>query len=368
VVEENKQVQAAVIILIIIGSMAIGGSVVIFNPFEDEIKVNIAQFSDENSNNKADTLKLKLKNRSNFGVVIDEISLTKLGVKLEWSYNESIEISANSKSIVICEADNSSEELQSLDLVIINITYKDKELTFVVRISIEFSDLPFFYENNFQDDFNRSEWMHFLFRNLTGYPIHGGYANLGGWVRGRDPLEFDKSLMCTTRNCQFIVLNTSLYNFDNFNLSVDIYRRDNDGVGVVLRYNEIGGFPQFYLLWQTIDHPMGDDEYLEEEAHLYNWSSKYDVIFDYEITLHHVQGYDAGNGIIGFNWTKLNSTICPLSNRWHNWRIVLNGNYFSYSFDLAPMLTYDNLLMLNGSIGFASFESSYSCFDNLYLW
>ena len=106
-VEENKQVQAAVIILIIIGSMAIGGSVIIFNPFEDEIKVNIAQFSDENSNNKADTLKLKLKNRSNFGVVIDEISLTKLGVKLEWSYNESIEISANSKSIVICEADNS---------------------------------------------------------------------------------------------------------------------------------------------------------------------------------------------------------------------------------------------------------------------
>jgi hypothetical protein len=367
-VEENRQVQAVVIILIVIGSISIGGSVYIFNPFEDEIRINKALFSDENGNNSADTLKLVLKNNGNFRITIDEISIIRLGQKLEWFYNESIEVQANSEYNVMCKTDNSTEELNFFDLVKINITYKDKELTTIVRISIEFSDLPFFYRNNFQDGFNRSHWTHFLFRNLTGHPIHGGYASIGRWISYRDPIEFDNCLICTTSNCQFIILNTSLYDFDNFNLSVDIRRRDNDGIGVVLRYSEFEGYPQFYLLWHTLDHPMGDDQYLEEEHHLYNWSSKPDVILYYEITLHHVKGYDAGNGIIGFNWTKLNSTICPISDRWNNWRINLNGNNLSYSFDLAQMLTCNNLLLTNGSIGFASFESRYSCFDNLYLW
>ncbi|NHJ39425.1 MAG: hypothetical protein FK731_05275 [Asgard group archaeon] len=367
-VEENKQIQAAVIILIIIGSAFIGGSVYIFNPFEDEIKISNAFFSDENNNKYADTLKLVLKNRANLKVTIDEISITKLGMKLEWTYNESIEINANSKFNVICKTENLSEELHSLDLIEIAIFYKEKILVISVRISIEFSDLAFIYGNNFQDDFIRSQWSHFLFRNLTGYPIHGGFASLSEWLIDRDPLEFDKCLTCMTRNCQFIVLNTSLYNFDNFNLSIDIRRSDNDGVGVILRYNEFEGYPQFYLLWHTLDHPMGDEQYLEEETHLFNWTTNDDIVSFYEITLHYVKGYDAGNGIIGFNWTKLNSTICPISNRWHNWHVALNGSYLSYYFDYSQMLIYDGLLLTNGSIGLASFESSHSCFDNLYLW
>ena len=105
-VEENKQAQAALIIMVILGSAFIGGSVVFFDPFDDEIKISNSYFLDLNGNNRADTYRLKLKNRSNFKVVVDEISIFKYDLELDWSYNESIEIKADEAIVVICQANN----------------------------------------------------------------------------------------------------------------------------------------------------------------------------------------------------------------------------------------------------------------------
>jgi hypothetical protein len=366
-VEENKQAQAALIIMVILGSAFIGGSVVFFDPFEDEIKIGNSYFLDLNGNNHADTYRLKLKNRSNTKVIVDKISIFKYDLELEWSYNDSIEIKANEFFIVVCQADNITQELHYFDLAVIKLNYNDKEISYVVRISIEFANLNFIYGNNFQEKFDYLNWTQFLFRNLTGYPVHGEEANIKSWTRKRDMNEYDRCLMCITGNCQFIVLNTSQFNFDNFNLTVDVRRHDNDGVGVILRYSEVNGIPRFYLLWHTSDHPTGD-EYLEEEAHLFNWTTEDDIVEFSKITLHYVEGYDTGNGIIGFMWTKLNSSSCLVNDQWNNWLVKLDGSNFSYAYDQSELFTYNNLTMTNGSIGLVCFESFEVGYDNLFIW
>ncbi|NHJ48662.1 MAG: hypothetical protein FK733_12835 [Asgard group archaeon] len=366
--EDSVQTKAVVIILVIIGGAFVGGSVYFFNPFEDEINIRNAWFTDTDENNRADTLKLCIENRANLNTSVNKITLSIFGHDLLWSHNESIEIGPNSIFTAICQAENSTGELQFFDLVKITVFYKNKLATVLLRMGIEFSDLPFIYGHNFQQGFDYCNWTHFYFRNLTDGAIHGENTTIKSWKRQRDPIQLDKCLMCVTSNCQYIILNTTMFDFYDFNLSVDIRRRDNDGVGVILRYSEINDFPEFYILWHTLDHPIGDEEYLEEEAHMFNWTSEYDRIEYSKVTLHYVKGYDAGNGVIGFNWFKLNSTYCPVNDEWRNWRINLNGSRFSFSFDLTPQLTYDGLTLMNGTIGLASFESRGSSFDNLYIW
>jgi hypothetical protein len=368
-VEENKQVQALAVIIVIVGIAFSLGTVVFINPLEEGIRINNAYFTDLNGNNRADTLKIIIKNNSIFKITINEILLLKFYNELNWTYNESISILTNEKSTIICRSGSFSEELLFNEIVQLKIKYQDRQISTYIRIGIEFSDLPFIYGNNFQKNLDYESWTHFFFKNLTGYPMHGEYASLGDWQRRRDPIEFDRCLRCTSRNCQFFILNNSLFNFNNYNLSVDVYREDNDGIGIILRYQIINNLPEFYLLWHTSDHPMGDLEYIEEEAHMYNWSTKNDTVGFSEITLHHVKGYDAGNGIIGFNWTKLNSTYCDIEEeKWYNWRVVLDGNNFKFYFKLNELLTFDNLTLTSGSIGFVSFESRDSCYDNLYIW
>ncbi len=101
---------------------------------------------------------------------------------------------------------------------------------------------------------------------------------------------------------------------------------------------------------------------------LFNWTSVDDKINLYHITLHYVEGYDAGNGNIGFHWMKLNSTSYFIDSFWYNWRIELENKKTRIYINNAKILTYNDTILMTGSIGLASFANYNSNFDNIYLW
>ncbi len=368
-IEDNRTLQVVLVIVIIFGSLMAGGSVFIRNDFSGEgLTINKARFTDTNSNNKTDTLELVIQNNGFFRAVIDNISILKLNADIDWPYNDSIIIDAGNSYRVICVAKNSSVEVGFFEILKIYLHFNEKYVSFAVRIGIEFSDISFIYSENFESEFHIEQWNYFRFRNLQGEPIHGDYSSILDWEISIDPIERDNCWKNTVSNCQYVVLKNNLFSFANVNFSADIRSRDNDGLGIIFRYNDTGYYPKFYLLWFTDDHPINDEEYIIEESHLFNWSTPDDIVELGKINLHFVEGYNAGNGIIGFHWTKLNSTSINRNRDWHNWRISLDNENFSFYYDYNKLFSYSGISITNGSIGFASFESRESRFDNIHVW
>ena len=368
-IQENKTLHVVLVIAIIFGSLMAGGSVFIRNDFSGEgLTINTARFTDTNSNNKTDTLELVLQNYAFLRVVIDKISIVKLNVDLDWVSNDSIIIDSGTSYRVVCVARNSSVEVGFFEILKIYLQYNEKLMSFAVRIGIEFSDISFIFSENFESDFHIEQWNYFRFRNLLGEPVHGDYSSILDWEKSLDYIERDNCWINTESNCQYVVLKNDLFSFTNVNFSADIRSRDNDGVGLIFRYNDTGPYPKFYLLWSTNDHPINDEEYLIEESHLFNWVTPNDTVELGKVNLHFVEGYDAGNGIIGFHWTKLNSTALNRNRDWHNWRISMDNENFIFYYEYNEILTYSGLSITNGSVGFVSFESRGTGFDNIHVW
>jgi hypothetical protein len=366
---DNRGLQVVLVIVIIFGSLLAGGSVFINQDFINEgLIIRRARFTDTNANNKTDTLELTLRNKAFFKVEIDKISILRKSVDIDWTYNNSIIIDSGNDFRVICVATNFSTEASFFDILQIYLFFNEKYLSFSARIGIEFSDTSFIYSENFESTIAIEQWNHFQFRNLQGIPIHGEYTSILDWKKSKDPLELDKCWRCSTSNCQFVVMKTNLYDFGNVNISADIRCSDNDGIGMIFRFNDSSFYPKFYLAWYTNDHPINDEEYLIEESHMFNWTTPEDVVELGKINLHYVEGYDAGNNIIGFHWTKLNSTAVIRNLNWYNWMISLDNEHFNLYYDYNKVLSYSGISITNGSIGFISFESDNSLFDNLHVW
>ncbi|MBK5115016.1 MAG: hypothetical protein KGD59_14870 [Candidatus Heimdallarchaeota archaeon] len=367
--QDNRVLQVVVIIIIIFGALLAGGTVFVNHDLLGSgLRVSQARFSDTNSNNKTDTLELILQNNAFFKVDIDKISIEKKSIDIDWTYNNSITIDSGNNFRVLCTARNSSSEVGFFEVLRIYIQFNEKYLSFFVRIGIEFSDTSFIYREDFESEFHIDQWDYFRFRNLEGQPIHGEYSSILDWTKSLDSLELDSCWISTTSNCHYVVMRTDLYNFGNVNFSADIRSRDNDGVGIIFRYNDTGYFPKFYLVWFTDDHPINDEEYLVEESHLFNWSTPNDTVELGKVNLHFVEGYDAGNGIIGFHWTKLNSTSLIRNQYWQNWQISLDNEQFNFYYDYNKILSYSGISNVNGTFGFVSFESRNSGFDNIHVW
>ncbi len=367
--QDNRVLQVVLVIAIIFGSLLAGGTVFTrHDELSQGLRINRAVFTDTNGNNKTDTLELIIRNNGFFRVTLDNISIFLQGENIDWKHNDSISIPSGDDYRIICNAKNSSMEVGFLEILKIYIFYNQKFDSFIVKIGIEFSDTSFIFSEDFETDFEIDQWNYFRFKTINGKSIHGGFSTLLDWIVYRDPDEFDKSWYCTTSNCQYVVLRTDLYDFGNVNFSADLKCWDNDGMGVIFRYNDSGLFPKFYLVWFTYDHPINDEEYLEDEAHLFNWTTPDDVVELGKINLHYVEGYDAGNSTIGFHWTKLNSTNAYRNQNWHNWWISLDGSNFELYYNYDKALTYSALSLTNGTFGFVSFESRHSIFDNIHIW
>jgi hypothetical protein len=366
---DNRALQVALVVAIIFGSLLAGGSVFVrFDEIGQGLRISRAVFTDTNENNKTDTLELIIQNNGFLRVKIDNITIQLGNMNIDWQHNESIAITSGENYRIICTAKNSSMEIGFLEVLRVYVHYNQRYDFFIVKIGIEFSNTTFIFSENFESDFEIDQWDYFRFETTNGKPIHGGLSSLLDWIVYRDYQEYDNSWYCSTSNCQYTVLRTDLYDFGNVNFSADLRCWDNDGTGIIFRYNDSGLYPKFYLVWHTYDHPINDEEYIEDEAHLYNWTTPDDVVELGRINLHYVEGYDAGNSTIGFRWTKLNSTASFRNQNWQNWMISLKNNDFKLYYNYEETLSYSGLTLTDGTFGFASFESRFSSVDNIYIW
>jgi len=238
---DNRILQVVLVIVLIFGSLLAGGTVFTrHDEFSQSLRITRAVFSDTNTNSKADTLEIILQNNRFLRVTIDNITILSQGQIIDWKHNDTISIPSGEDFRIICSARNSSDEIGFLEILKIYIHYNQKYDSFIVKIGIEFSDISFIFSEDFESSFEIDQWNYFRFKTVNGKPIHGGFSSLLDWIVYRDPDEYDNSWYCTTSNCQYVVLRTDLYDFGDVNFSADMKCWDNDGTGIIFRFNDTG--------------------------------------------------------------------------------------------------------------------------------
>ncbi|MGC9781500.1 MAG: type IV pilin N-terminal domain-containing protein [Candidatus Heimdallarchaeota archaeon] len=309
----------------------------------------------------ADTLTVSMNNIGTAAVDVSAVSVTKDGAAITWNLaEESYNIGTGTSLDVVCSANEATQELGYGENVVFTFTLGEGDTVVVeIKVSAKFSHFVTIYENDFETATDFSEWTH------TTLFIHGGGTHtIADWrILATGGNHFAE---CTNNDCQFITLEDPNHDFYDVNITYDLRTSDNDGNGIIFRYDNSGAYPNFYCVWYTRDHPSATNGPHSGEEDIFDWNTPSDQIIDGEITIHYVEG-DAN----GYNWYKLDRAAWTRSNNvWYSWRIVADGTNGALYIDNSDTatLTWTDSNLSHGYIGFISFANDNSDFDNIYVW
>ncbi|MBD3191540.1 MAG: hypothetical protein GF308_12900 [Candidatus Heimdallarchaeota archaeon] len=336
------------------------------------------EFEDTNDNNFADKLIMELSNIGTAEAIVSEIDFKRGSTSVNWIIEggEAISILSATEETVTFLANSDEDEIGYNDIVSIGLPNCNQQIQ--KRITPEFSPFVLLYEEDCESSIS-SDWVQFLFTTTSGGHPHGTGAGItSAWQLVNDPAssETDKCWQCTTNDCQFITLQTENRDFWDVNISYYLYTKDDDGNGIIFRYDDAGAYPRFYIIWYTENHPGPNNPGTSHnEGHLFNWhNDPEDRLEEGEITLHYVEGYDAGGGVIGFEWYKLDFASSGAWTRnddqWYEWRLIAEGSHICLYIDgeETPTLEAYDSRIEHGYVGLTSFANQNSYYDDIYVW
>ncbi|NHK32524.1 MAG: hypothetical protein FK730_14315 [Asgard group archaeon] len=357
-----SSIVTAVILIILTITVAAIVYFVIIPLWQNDTELTILDYKleDTDDSNHADKLTITISNIGEVGVTIDNLTVIRDDIEINWTLNASLyEISPNEQIEIICEATNIIDQLSYGDFVTFSLPYDLSSITINFRISAEFSPFTFLYEENFED-FTSVNWS----LNILGTHNPSGNQTLEDWILEEE--NGNNYWRCTTNNCQYVILNDNDHDFTSVNISYDLRTDDDDANGIIFRYDDSGLYPRFYIIWFTKDHPSPRNGPISDESENFDWYTIFDQIQPDKITVHYVEG-DAD----GFNWYKImESDWTRNENQWYTWRINANEtnmDLFIDNFDI-PFMSFSDNRITHGHIGFISFANVNSHYDNIYVW
>lgn len=305
----------------------------------------------------ADTLTVSVTNIGTNDATVASVVAKKDGVIVNWHLDADTYIIATSESAdIICKADDAEQEFGYGELATFTFTYDNgNTIDVAVKVAAKFSSFKIVYENDFEDATDMSDWTHTLMHEHGGapYDITGwSIADVGG----------NKFAECETNHCQFITLESEDYS--NVNISYDLRTSDDDGNGIIYRYDNSGPYPNFYCVWFTEEHPGITNP--STDGDVFDWVTPSDRVTEFKVTIHYVEG-DAE----GYNWYKIAEADWTRANNvWYSWRVIADGNDGALYIDnaITPTLSWTDARLSHGYIGFVSFANADSDFDNIYVW
>ena len=311
----------------------------------------------------ADSFTVSINNIGTAAATISQVSVTKDGVAVNWTLDkETYALAQGSDTEVECNAADATEEFGYGETAVFSFLYDGGEtIDIEVKVTAEFSHFVLEYSNDFETATDLSEWTHtILFQHSGGT----NYNTIQDWtITEQSGNHYAK---CTSNDCQFITLQGNEYDFYNVNISYDLRTGDDDGNGIIFRYDDTGDYPNFYCIWYTREHPGASNPAHAGEEGAFDWVTPSDIIIENEITIHYVEG-DAD----GFNWYKLDSAAWTRTNNvWYSWRVIADGSNGALYIDNSETatLSWTDSNLSHGYIGFISFANLNSDYDNLYVW
>ena len=327
---------------------------------ESELAILDYTLEDTDNSNQTDKLTITVSNIGEIAVTIANLSVIRNNIEINWTMNELFyEINTSDQINIVCEATNTTDQLSYGDFVSFNLPYDKNSVAINIRIPAKFSPYTFLYDEDFEF-FTSVNW------TLQILDTHNpsGNQTLADWIIEQE--NGNHYWRCTSNNCQFIILNDDHRDFTDVNISYDLRTDDDDANGIILRYDDSGLYPRFYIIWFTKDHPSPRNSPLSDEIDDFDWHTAADQIQPNKITVHYVEG-DAD----GFNWYKIMETNWTRNdNQWYTWRVNTNGTNMEFyidNFDI-PYMTFSDSRITHGHIGFISFANVNSHYDNIYVW
>ncbi|MHA1556068.1 MAG: archaellin/type IV pilin N-terminal domain-containing protein [Candidatus Heimdallarchaeota archaeon] len=328
---------------------------------DGELVVMDYDLENKNATPFADTFTVSINNIGTAAVTISQVVVTKNGVEVNWTLSsESYLLTQGSSTNVKCSAADAVHEFGYGELAVFTFAYEgDNSIVIEVKVPARFSHFVLQYENDFETATDLSEWTH--------YPMatHGGGTHtIADWrITEQGGNHFAE---CTNNDCQFVILEDPLRDFYDVNITYDLRTGDDDGNGIIYRFDDSGTYPNFYCVWFTRNHPSAANPSHDGGHDYFDWATPGDIVLVNKITVHYVEG-DAD----GYNWYKLAEADWTRSNNvWYSWRIVAdgsNGALFIDNSETATLSWVDSQLS-HGFIGFVSFANDDSDFDNIYVW
>jgi flagellin-like protein len=307
----------------------------------------------------ADTLEVDMNNIGTATVQVSAIIVTKDGVAVSWSLDETTySINSGSSTKVSCSADDAAQEFGYGENAIFTFTIDEGETIVVeIKVSAKFSTFVSIYENDFETATDFNEWTHTLI-----FTHGGGSHSIADWrIAEQGGNHYAE---CTNNDCQFITLEGPTYDFYDVNITYDLRTSDDDGNGIIFRYDNSGIYSKFYCIWFTRDHPSAANP--SGDGDNFDWVSPDDIILQNYVTIHYVEE-DAD----GYNWDKIAEIPWTRNNNvWYSWRVVMDGTNGDLFIDNSPTatLSWTDSRLSHGYVGFISFANDDSDFDNLYVW
>lgn len=327
---------------------------------DGELVVMDYELSSEDETPFADTLTVSVNNIGTAEATINELTVTKDGVELTWNLvSEEYVIAQGASQEVICTADDATQEFGYGELASFIFGYSGKSFDIELKVSAVFSNFVLQYTNDFSDATDMSEWTHTLL-----FTHGGGNHDITDWVIRNQGGDYFAE--CTSNDCQFITLQDDDRDFYDVNITYDLRTGDDDGNGIIYRYDDSGPYPNFYCVWFTREHPGPSNPPHSGEGGAFDWATASDQVTENKLTIHYVEG-DAD----GFNWYKIAEADWTRSNNvWYSWRIIADGSNGALYIDNAatPSLEWTDSRLSHGYIGFVSFANDDSDFDNIYVW
>lgn len=328
-----------------------------------ELVVMDYELENKDSTPFADSFTVSINNIGTAAATISDVTVTKNGVAVNWTLEkESYVLAQGSSTDVECNAADATEELGYGENAVFTFVDTDgNSIVIEIKVSAVFSHFVLEYSNDFETAVDLSEWTHTIL-----YQHSGGtnYNTIQDWsITEQGGNHYAK---CTSNDCQFITLEGASYDFYDVNISYDLRTGDDDGNGIIFRYDDSGEYPNFYCIWYTREHPGASNPSGDGGHGPFDWATPGDIIIENEITIHYVEG-DAE----GFNWYKLDSASWTRENNvWYSWRVIADGSNGALYIDNSDTATLEwtDSNLSHGYIGFVSFANLNSDYDNLYVW
>jgi flagellin-like protein len=361
----------AAILLIALTVTAVAIVVFIVMPMlrgQPELVIMSYDFEDSNANDFADSVTMKISNLGTEGATISEPDFKRDGETINWEIEggDPVTISPASEETITFIATTENDEVGYGCGMELRVPFGKSSVSVDTRITAEFSHFVLLYEEDFESG-EPSGWVHHLL-----FTHGGGSHNLADWeVNSQGGSE---RWQCTNNDCQFIVLEDDDRDFYDVNMSYDLMTNDNDANGIVFRYDDTGAYPKFYVIWYTNEHPAPDSGNGPHsgEGQYFDWDSTSDRLKHGYITVHYIEGYDAGGGEIGYKYYKIaeNNAWTRSNNIWYTWRIVADGSNMELYIDSAtsPIFSFSDNRISHGYVGLISHANQNAYYDNLYAW
>lgn len=310
----------------------------------------------------ADTLTVDFNNIGTAEAVINVLTVTRDGVSLTWNLEaETITIPSGSSIDVECTANDATMELGYGVTAVFTFGFGGDTISIEIKVPAQFSHFVLQYDNDFETATDLSEW---IYTKLGEHSGGTSYNSIQDWrITEQSGNHYAE---CTSNDCQFIILEDPLYDFYDVNISYDLRTGDDDGNGIIYRYDDSGTYPNFYCVWFTREHPGASNPSTDGGHDSFDWATPGDIVVENKLTIHYVEG-DAD----GFNWYKIaEASWTRANNVWYSWRVVADGSNGAIYIDnsATATLSWTDARLSHGYVGFISFANLDSDFDNIYVW